>query len=118
MRRGLSAPRHPALGFVPARAASAVPIAAAFDRAFLGQIRDASVLFLARMSSAEQCQRHGELLESSSVVEKEVPDAQLVVVAQSDDVTCLHEKAASLVFSNDVLFLDFGADDTPEPLRH
>jgi len=92
-------------------------VAATFDHALLGQIRDASVLIVGRMSRAERYKGHDEILESWSAVVRRVPGAQLVIAGQGDDVTRLRETAASLGLSNDALFLGFVADGTLEALR-
>jgi phosphatidyl-myo-inositol dimannoside synthase len=111
---------HPEIGPVitcPLALLPAASVAATFDHALLGQIRQASVLIVGRMSCAERYKGHDELLESWSSVVSQVPGAQLVIAGQGDDVTRLRGKAASLGLSNDVLFLGFVADGTLEALR-
>jgi phosphatidylinositol alpha-1,6-mannosyltransferase len=112
--------QHPGIGPVitcPLALLPATSVAATFDHTLLGQIRQASVLIVGRMSFAERYKGHDELLESWNSVLKQMPGAQLVVAGQGDDVTRLREKAASLGLSNDVLFLGFVADGTLEAIR-
>jgi len=111
---------HPEIGPIVACPLALLPtpyVAATFEHALLGQIREASVLVVGRMNSAERYKGHDELLEAWSSVVNEVPGAQLVVAGQGDDVTGLREKSASLGLSNDVLFLGLVADATLEALR-
>jgi phosphatidylinositol alpha-1,6-mannosyltransferase len=93
------------------------PVASTLDHSLLGQIRDASVLIVGRMSSAERYKGHDDLLECWSTVTKAVPGAQLVVAGQGDDLTRLRSKAESLGLSHDVLFLGFISDATLEAVR-
>jgi phosphatidyl-myo-inositol dimannoside synthase len=111
---------HPEIGPITACPLALLPtssVAATFDHALLAQIRQASVLIVGRMSSAERYKGHDELLESWSSVVRQVPGAQLAIAGQGDDVTRLREKAGSLGLSNDVLFLGFVSDGTLEALR-
>jgi phosphatidyl-myo-inositol dimannoside synthase len=111
---------HPDVGSIVACPLALLPIApaaATLEHAMLAKIRPNSVLIVGRMSSAERYKGHDELLDSWSAIVREVPDAQLVVAGQGDDLTRLREKATSLGLGDSVLFLGFVPEGTLETLR-
>jgi phosphatidylinositol alpha-1,6-mannosyltransferase len=89
----------------------------ALECAIVDRIRERSVLVVGRMSSSERYKGHDELLECWGRIIAQVPDAQLVIAGQGDDLARLREKAGSLGISGSVLFLGFVADDTLAALR-
>lgn len=112
--------QHPEIGPIvtcPLALLPSVPMAVTHDHAVLDHVREASVLIVGRMSSVERYKGHDELLDCWSAVLRAVPNAQLVVAGQGDDLTRLHEKAASLGLGDSVLFLGFVSDGTLEALR-
>jgi phosphatidyl-myo-inositol dimannoside synthase len=112
--------QHPEIGPIvtcPLALLPSAPMAVTYDRAVLDHVHEASVLIVGRMSSVERYKGHDELLDCWSAVLRAVPTAQLVVAGQGDDVTRLHEKAASLGLADSVLFLGFVSDGTLEALR-
>ena len=92
-------------------------MAVTFDHPVLDRVHEASVLVVGRMSSAERYKGHDELLECWNAVLREVPNAQLVVAGQGDDLTRLREKASALGLEHSVFFLGFVSDGTLEALR-
>jgi phosphatidyl-myo-inositol dimannoside synthase len=111
---------HPDIGPIIACPLALLPDApspTSVEHALLDQIREGSVLMVGRMSSAERYKGHDELLECWCTVLAQVPDAQLVIAGQGDDVTRLRNKAASLGIDNSVLFLGFVPDGTLAALR-
>jgi phosphatidyl-myo-inositol dimannoside synthase len=111
---------HPEIGPIIACPLALLPDApspTSLEHAMLDQIRESSVLIVGRMSSAERYKGHDELLECWSTVVAQVPDAQLVMAGQGDDVTRLRGKAASLSIDSSVLFLGFVPDGTLATLR-
>ena len=68
-----------------------------------------TVLVVARMSAAERYKGHDQLIEAWPAVRARVPDAQLVVVGDGDDVPRLTAKAAALA-PGGVTFTGFVSD--------
>ena len=60
----------------------------------LGQIRRSSVLIVGRMMQAERYKGHDQLIQAWPAITREVPDAQLIVVGQGDDVARLKRACA------------------------
>jgi phosphatidylinositol alpha-1,6-mannosyltransferase len=111
---------HPDIGSIiacPLALLPEVPSASSLELAVLERIGKHSVLIVGRMSSAERYKGHDELLECWPIVLQQVPDAQLVVAGQGDDLTRLREKAADLGISSSVLFLGFVSDGTLAAIR-
>jgi phosphatidylinositol alpha-1,6-mannosyltransferase len=111
---------HPDIGPIidcPLALLPDAPSPTSFEHAMLHQIHENSVLIVGRMSSAERYKGHDELLECWSTVLAQVPNAQLVIAGQGDDVTRLRDKATSLGVANNVLFLGFVPDGTLAALR-
>ncbi len=111
---------HPDVGSIvscPLALLPASPAATTLEHAMLDKIRPNSVLIVGRMSSAERYKGHDELLDSWGAIVREVPDAQLIVAGQGDDLTRLRDKAASLNLGDSALFLGFVPDGTLEALR-
>jgi phosphatidyl-myo-inositol dimannoside synthase len=111
---------HPDIGSIVACPLALLPHApppTSLEHTMLDQIRENSVLIVGRMSSAERYKGHDELLECWSAILAQVPNAQLVVAGQGDDLTRLREKAHSLGVSGSVLFLGFVSDETLAALR-
>jgi phosphatidyl-myo-inositol dimannoside synthase len=93
------------------------PSPTSLEHAMLDQIGQNSVLIVGRMSGTERYKGHDELLECWSTVLAQVPNAQLVIAGQGDDLTRLRNKAASIGIANAVLFLGFVSDGTLAVLR-
>jgi phosphatidyl-myo-inositol dimannoside synthase len=111
---------HPDIGPVvpcPLALLPSAPSPSSIEHTLLDQIQENSILIVGRMSSSERYKGHDELLECWSAVLAQVPNAQLVIAGQGDDLTRLREKAASLGVSQSVLFLGFVADGTLAALR-
>jgi phosphatidylinositol alpha-1,6-mannosyltransferase len=111
---------HPDIGPViacPLALPPDAPSPTSLEHTLLDQIRESSVLIVGRMSSAERYKGHDELLECWSTVLAQVPNAQLVIAGQGDDLTRLRDKAAALGISGNVLFLGFVPDGTLAALR-
>jgi len=68
------------------------------------QIRPNSVLIVGRMMKSERHKGHEQLIHTWPLVLKKVPDAQLVIVGQGDDVSRLIRMAAEVGVRADVLF--------------
>jgi phosphatidyl-myo-inositol dimannoside synthase len=111
---------HPDIGPIVACPLALLPHAqssTSLEYAVLDQIRESSVLIVGRMASEERYKGHDQLLECWSTVLSQVPNAQLVIAGQGDDLTRLREKAAALGISTSVLFLGFVSDGTLAALR-
>lgn len=111
---------HPDIGPVtacPLALLPETPTSTSLEHALLDRIGEDSVLVVGRMSSSERYKGHDELLECWSSVLAKVPNAQLVIAGQGDDLTRLREKAIALGVSESVLFLGFVTDGTLAALR-
>lgn len=111
---------HPDVGAIvacPLALLPHTPAATTLEHALLDQIHESSVLIVGRMSSSERYKGHDELLDCWSAVVAQVPNAQLIVAGQGDDLTRLRAKAGTLGVADSVLFLGFVADGTLEALR-
>jgi phosphatidylinositol alpha-1,6-mannosyltransferase len=111
---------HPDIGPIiacPLALLPDAPLSTSLEHALLDRIRESSVLIVGRMSSAERYKGHDELLDCWSTVLAQVPNAQLVIAGQGDDLTRLRDKAASLGVADSVLFLGFVPDGTLASLR-
>jgi phosphatidylinositol alpha-1,6-mannosyltransferase len=64
------------------------------------------------MMQAEQYKGHDELIQAWPAITQEVPDAQLIVVGQGDDLPRLKELAQGLGVREAVLFVGHVDDDT------
>jgi phosphatidylinositol alpha-1,6-mannosyltransferase len=75
-----------------------------------------AVLVVARMSAAERYKGHDELLDAWPAVLSRVPDAQLVLVGEGDDVARLKARAARVTSPESVMFTGFVTDATLDTL--
>jgi phosphatidyl-myo-inositol dimannoside synthase len=106
---------HPEIGEIVACPLALLPerrAEGASDGALLERIGPRSAAIVGRMSSAERYKGHDQLLEAWPAVVAQVPDAQLVIVGQGDDVARLRAKAGELGIEERVLFTGFVTDAT------
>jgi phosphatidylinositol alpha-1,6-mannosyltransferase len=75
-----------------------------------------SVAIVGRMNASERYKGHDPLLECWPAVTRRIPDAQLVIVGQGDDVPRLREKARALGVADRVLFTGFISDQAREAI--
>ena len=95
------------------------PVQGAPDEALLSRIGGASVLILGRLLASEGRKGHDQLLECWTHVEANVPDAQLVIAGDGDDVERLRRKALAMGIAQHVVFTGYVSDATREALlRH
>jgi len=71
-----------------------------------------AVLVVGRMSKSERYKGHDQLIEVWPTVVSRVPDAQLVIVGEGDDLSRLKEKAAHTPCAGRIVFCGFVPDAT------
>jgi len=82
------------------------------DASVLRQIGEDSVLIVGRIVSAERHKGHLQLIHSWPEVVKRVPNAQLVIVGQGDDLTLLKTKVRDTGSEGRVLFTGWVSEQT------
>lgn len=75
-----------------------------------------AVLVVGRMLSTERYKGHDELIDGWPTVVAAVPDAQLVIVGQGDDVPRLQEKAAQSAAKRSIVFVGFVSQEARDAL--
>ena len=82
------------------------------QRELLCRVQARSVLVVGRMMKSERHKGHEQLIHAWPLVRKEVPDAQLVVVGQGDDVARLKGLARQVGIEESTLFMGHVDDHT------
>jgi phosphatidyl-myo-inositol dimannoside synthase len=75
-----------------------------------------AVLVVGRMLNAERYKGHDELIEAWPRIVAHVPDAQLVIAGQGDDVPRLKEKAARSSVGRSITFVGFVSPEARDAL--
>ena len=88
------------------------------DHALVGRVDPRSALIVGRVWSVERRKGHDQLLEAWPSVQERVPDAQLVIVGEGDDLGRLRDKAGALGMSDSVVFPGFVNEPTVRALMH
>jgi phosphatidyl-myo-inositol dimannoside synthase len=86
------------------------------DFTLLSRVGPASVLILGRVSASEGRKGHDQLLECWPRVLETVPQAQLVIAGEGDDIDRLKQKARGLGIAERVVFCGYVSDATREAL--
>ena len=92
------------------------PLSGAPDFGLLSRVGPASVLILGRAAASEGRKGHDQLLECWPTVLKSVPQAQLVLAGDGDDIDRLKQKARGLGIAERVVFCGYISDATREAL--
>jgi phosphatidyl-myo-inositol dimannoside synthase len=98
-------------GLLPDGATSGSP-----DETLLSQLWQNSALILGRVLASERRKGHDQLLECWPRVLETVPDAQLVIAGDGDDLDRLRAKARSVGIGKSVLFCGYVSDATRKAL--